>query len=80
MSATLERKIENERELGRMVSIEDDLAKQRGHEPTWSYGEDVGDLTAKAVCGRCGESLAVRVFGDGRVWTAGRLRVTRDCV
>jgi hypothetical protein len=79
MSATEEQVIHNERELGRIVSIEDELARQRGHAPTWSYGSDADGLTAAAHCPGCGQRLACRVFTDGRVWSAGRLRVTRDC-
>lgn len=79
MSVSEQQLLERERELGRIVSIEDGLARERGHRPQWSYGEDGGDLTARCECGVCGVRMACRVFADGRVWTAGRLRVTRDC-
>ena len=71
-------KVEQERELGRLVSIHDEIVKGRGHQPTWSYGDDGDDLTARAEC-VCGQSLACRVYADGRAWSAGRLRVAPEC-
>lgn len=79
MSLSEQAQVERERELGRIVSIEDDIARQRGHTPRWSYGEDGSDLTATAVCDGCQQRLAARVFADGHVWTAGRLRVLHQC-
>lgn len=80
MSASEQARLEQERELGRLVSIEDEVARDRGHSPAWSYGEDADGLTATSRCEGCGERMALRVWPDGRAWSAGRLRVTRECV
>lgn len=80
MSAAEQDLIEREKELGRLVSIEDEVARDRGHNPIWSYGEDADGLTATSRCEGCGERMALRVWPDGRAWSAGRLRVTRECV
>lgn len=77
--STIAQRVENERELSRTVSIHDELVRQRGHQPVWSYDEDVDDLLARAVCETCGQNLAVRIFADGRAWSAGHLRIAREC-
>lgn len=52
--STIAQRIDRERELSSIVSIENDLAAQRGHKPRWSYGEDGDDLTASCECSECG--------------------------
>jgi hypothetical protein len=79
MPVSEQSKLEQEKELSTLVSIEDELARQRGHDPSWTYGVDGDDLTAVGRCAWCGVSLAIRAWTDGRVWSAGRLRVARDC-
>jgi hypothetical protein len=79
MPVSEQSKLEQEKELSTLVSIEDELARTRGHDPIWTYGEDNGDQIARAECRGCGVSMAARVFADGRAWSAGRLRVARDC-
>ena len=75
--ATVTRQAQAEIELDRVVSRIDATARDAGHQVgLWDYYDDGA---ASLRCGACRAEAAVRVYPDGRVWSAGRLRLDNRC-